>query len=190
MTGLPVGADDPVLEQAKLAQLLPRACADAWLCRYTASASVLRPAQAAAVQGMTQKKSPAAEPIAVDVRGAMRMLSLGRSSVLNLADSGELTKLRFGRSVRYWGRRRRGSGRAAAPVGKPGSSGPAGWLVPADARRSGGVAAQVAGPARVLTGNSGRVRACLAGPCRAMPCPGVPGLAMTAWPRRDCRTAA
>ena len=29
----PVGADDPALEQARLAQLAPRAYADAWLCR-------------------------------------------------------------------------------------------------------------------------------------------------------------
>jgi excisionase family DNA binding protein len=31
----------------------------------------------------------------------MRMLGLGRSSVLNLADSGELPRVRFGRSVRF-----------------------------------------------------------------------------------------
>jgi predicted DNA-binding transcriptional regulator AlpA len=31
----------------------------------------------------------------------MRMPGLGRSSVLNLADSGELPRVRFGRSVRY-----------------------------------------------------------------------------------------
>ena len=41
------------------------------------------------------------EPIAVDVMGAARMLGLGRSSVLNLADSGQLPRLRFGRSVRF-----------------------------------------------------------------------------------------
>ena len=39
------------------------------------------------------------EPVAVDIRGAMKMLNLGRSSVLPLADSGELTRLRFGRRV-------------------------------------------------------------------------------------------
>ena len=47
------GADDPALEQAKRAQLAPRAYADAWLCRYTAGTGALRPAppaQAAAVQ--------------------------------------------------------------------------------------------------------------------------------------------
>ena len=51
-----VGADDPALEQARLAQLAPRAYADAWLCRHTASAGAPRPAphaQAAAVQGVT-----------------------------------------------------------------------------------------------------------------------------------------
>jgi len=30
-----------------------------------------------------------------------RQLSLGRSSILNLADRGELTRLHFGRAVRY-----------------------------------------------------------------------------------------
>jgi hypothetical protein len=52
----PAGADDPALEQARLAQLAPRAYADAWLCRHTASAGAPRPAphaQAAAVQGVT-----------------------------------------------------------------------------------------------------------------------------------------
>jgi hypothetical protein len=47
------GADDPALEQARLAQLTPRAYADAWLCRYTAGTSARRPAlpaQAADVQ--------------------------------------------------------------------------------------------------------------------------------------------
>ena len=50
------GADDPALEQARLAQLAPHAYADAWLCRLTASAGAPRPAphaQAAAVQGVT-----------------------------------------------------------------------------------------------------------------------------------------
>ena len=47
---------DPALEQARLAQLAPRAYADAWLCRYTAGTSAPRPAppaQAAAVQEAT-----------------------------------------------------------------------------------------------------------------------------------------
>lgn len=44
---------------------------------------------------------PGTEPIAVDVRTAAKMLGLGRSSVLGLADRGELTRLQFGRSVRY-----------------------------------------------------------------------------------------
>ena len=46
-------------------------------------------------------KQPGPEPVAVDIRGAMKMLNLGRSSVLGLAASGELPPLRFGRSVRY-----------------------------------------------------------------------------------------
>src|ERR1035437_6356055 len=52
----PAGTDDPALEQARLAQLAPRAYADAWLCRHTASAGAPRPAphaQAGAVQGVT-----------------------------------------------------------------------------------------------------------------------------------------
>ena len=40
-------------------------------------------------------------PLMVDIRGAMGLLRLGRCTVLGLADSGELTKLRFGKSVRY-----------------------------------------------------------------------------------------
>ena len=50
----PAGADDPALEQARLAQLAPRAYADAWLCRCMASAGAPRPAphaEAAAVRG-------------------------------------------------------------------------------------------------------------------------------------------
>ena len=38
----------------------------------------------------TRNSEAEPEPIAVDTRGAMRMLGLGRSSILNLADSGEL----------------------------------------------------------------------------------------------------
>lgn len=41
------------------------------------------------------------EPIAVDTKTAQQMLGLGRSSVLALADRGELTRLHFGRSIRY-----------------------------------------------------------------------------------------
>jgi predicted DNA-binding transcriptional regulator AlpA len=41
------------------------------------------------------------EPLAVDTPTAMRMLSLGRSSVLGLADRGELPRLHFGRRVVY-----------------------------------------------------------------------------------------
>ena len=43
----------------------------------------------------------AARPLVVDVRGAMKMLSLGRTSVLELADAGELPRVRFGRAVRF-----------------------------------------------------------------------------------------
>ena len=52
---------------------------------------------------MTERKSPvpAAEAIAVDARGAGQLLGLGRSSILNLADSGELPRLHFGRAVRF-----------------------------------------------------------------------------------------
>jgi excisionase family DNA binding protein len=51
-----------------------------------------------------EKQSPetAAGPVmAVDVRGAARLLSLSRSTILNMADRGELTRIRMGRSVRY-----------------------------------------------------------------------------------------
>ena len=44
-------------------------------------------------------KATEPEPITVDVMGAARMLGLGRSTVLGLADSGELPRLRFGRRV-------------------------------------------------------------------------------------------
>ena len=58
----------------------------------------------------------------VDTPTAMRMLSLGRSSILNLADRGELTRLRFGRAVRYRSpmSRQRSSGavRQAVPAGR------------------------------------------------------------------------
>jgi excisionase family DNA binding protein len=46
-------------------------------------------------------KATEPEPITVDVMGAARMLGLGRSTVLGLADSGELPRLRFGRRVVY-----------------------------------------------------------------------------------------
>ncbi len=39
--------------------------------------------------------------LAVDVYGAMRMLGLGRTTILGLADAGELPRLRAGRAVRY-----------------------------------------------------------------------------------------
>jgi excisionase family DNA binding protein len=46
-------------------------------------------------------ETAAGEPLAVDVMGAAKLLGLGRSSVLNLADSGQLPRLRFGRRVVY-----------------------------------------------------------------------------------------
>ena len=56
--------------------------------------------------------------------GAARMLGLGRSSVLNLAYSGELTKIRFGRRVVYdvteiteLVERRRSASQSAASMG-------------------------------------------------------------------------
>ena len=52
------------------------------------------------VQERAQQAGPA-PVLLVDTPTAMRMLSLGRSSILNLADRGELTRLRFGRAVRY-----------------------------------------------------------------------------------------
>ena len=68
----PVGADDPALEQARLAQLAPRAYADAWLCRHTASAGAPRPAppaQAAAVHGEGGAKAGAV-PMRAGASGA------------------------------------------------------------------------------------------------------------------------
>lgn len=62
--------------------------------------------------------------LAVDVKTAQQMLGLCRSSVLGLADRGELTKLYFGRSVRYpvadieaAVERRRSAGQGAAEAG-------------------------------------------------------------------------
>jgi predicted DNA-binding transcriptional regulator AlpA len=49
--------------------------------------------------GTMEKQKASAEPLAVDTPTAMRMLSLGRSSILNLADRGELPRLHFGRRV-------------------------------------------------------------------------------------------
>lgn len=46
-------------------------------------------------------KTTRPEPFAVDVREAARLLSLSRSTILNMADRGELTRIRLGRSVRY-----------------------------------------------------------------------------------------
>ena len=47
------------------------------------------------------QQAEAVPVLAVDVYGAARMLGLGRSSVLGLADSGQLPRLRFGRAVRF-----------------------------------------------------------------------------------------
>ena len=71
-----------------------------------------------------EKQTTEPEPIAVDTRTAMRMLSLGRSSILNLADRGDLPRIRLGRSVRYsvsdieaLVTRRRAASQAAAGAG-------------------------------------------------------------------------
>ena len=42
-----------------------------------------------------------AEPILVTTKDAMKMLSLGRSSIVNLANSGDLTPIHLGRSLRF-----------------------------------------------------------------------------------------
>ena len=47
------------------------------------------------------KMQTTAKALVVDVKEAQRMLGLGRSSILALADQGFLTPIRFGRSVRY-----------------------------------------------------------------------------------------
>ena len=72
----------------------------------------------------TRNSEAEPEPIAVDVMGVARMLGLGRSSVLNLADSGELPRLRFGRRVVFSTadvealvERRRSASRSAASMG-------------------------------------------------------------------------
>jgi excisionase family DNA binding protein len=53
-----------------------------------------------ALQERVQQVSPA-PALVVDVYGAMQMLRVGRCTVLALADSGALPRLRFGRSVRF-----------------------------------------------------------------------------------------
>ena len=55
---------------------------------------------AADVQERGQQAGPA-PVLLVDVHVAARMLGLGRCTILALADSGELTRLRFGRAVRF-----------------------------------------------------------------------------------------
>lgn len=66
------------------------------------------------------QQAEAVPVLAVDVYGAAKMLGLGRSTILNLADSGELPRLRFGRRVVFSTaditalvERRRSAGRAA-----------------------------------------------------------------------------
>jgi excisionase family DNA binding protein len=54
----------------------------------------------AAVHERLQQAAPT-PALAVDVYGAMRMLGLGRCTVLALADAGELPRLRVGRAVRF-----------------------------------------------------------------------------------------
>ena len=46
-------------------------------------------------------QADSASILAVDVFGAMKMLGLGRTTVLALADNGELSRLRVGRAVRF-----------------------------------------------------------------------------------------
>ncbi len=58
------------------------------------------PAGARAPEPVTAAAGPV-PPMLVDVRAAMKILKLGRSTILNLSDSGELHKLRFGRAVRF-----------------------------------------------------------------------------------------
>jgi excisionase family DNA binding protein len=53
---------------------------------------------AAVCEGVEAGPAPV---LAVDVYGAMRMLGLGRCTVLALADNGELPRLRAGRTVRF-----------------------------------------------------------------------------------------
>lgn len=53
-----------------------------------------------ALQERAQQVSPA-PALVVDVYGAMQMLRLGRCTILALADSGDLPRLRFGRAVRF-----------------------------------------------------------------------------------------
>ena len=67
------------------------------------------------------QQAEAVPVLAVDVMGAARMLGLGRSSVLGLADSGQLPRLRFGRSVASAPRtsRRWSSAGAGRPGGRP-----------------------------------------------------------------------
>jgi len=47
------------------------------------------------------QQAEAVPVLLVDVYAAARMLGLGRCTVLALADAGELTRLRFGRAVRF-----------------------------------------------------------------------------------------
>ncbi len=75
------------------------------------------------VQERAQQAGPA-PVLLVDVHAAARMLGLGRCTVLALADSGELTRLRFGRAVRFAVgdieavvERRRSASRSAASMG-------------------------------------------------------------------------
>ncbi len=88
------------------------------------------------VQERARQAGPA-PVLLVDVHAAARMLGLGRSSVLGLADSGQLPRLRFGRSVRFATadvealveQRRQSASRSAAAAGiyrlNPGPADPA-----------------------------------------------------------------
>ena len=57
-----------------------------------------RPGQAPVTAAVQAGPVP---PMLVDVYGAARLLRLGRCSVLALADSGQLTRLKFGKSLRF-----------------------------------------------------------------------------------------
>ncbi len=84
------------------------------------------------------ENSPAGEALLVDTMQAAKMLNLGRSSIVNMADRGELTRIRLGsRAVRFSTEeitalvedRRRSASRSAAAMGiyrlNPGPADPA-----------------------------------------------------------------
>ena len=101
------------------------------------------PADARAPEPVPAAVAGPLPPLMVDVRGAARLLRLGRCSVLKLADEGQLTRLYYGRSLRFavgdletwssgagWQRARQAiTGRRGSRPG--GQAGPAGaWSAP------------------------------------------------------------